>query len=236
MQTHTVFGGPVAREAPVWLNASLGLVRSLFEWIGVCIYLASAIVTAKMVRKICNGDGPTEEAKVPVSAYAGNVGWVALLTLLLSAAVGLVLFVPTLSFLSRHQLGSMTLSPYVTWPETLLMYLVIAYVMTPPTLRLIAKAVGRRPAAAAISMGRIIALALATCSLLLSLLASLVKLPGADERGDLLVLGYMNSLFVALPYVPLYIAFGLLAMMNDAQSVGEAGAEAPILERVDSGA
>jgi hypothetical protein len=46
----------------------------------------------------------------------------------------------------------------------------------------------------------------------------------------------MNSLFVALPYVPLYIAFGLLAMMNDAQSVGEAGAEAPILERVDSGA
>jgi len=47
----------------------------------------------------------------------------------------------------------------------------------------------------------------------------------------MLALGYVNSLIVALPYVPLFIAFGLLAMRGDAPMV-----EAPILERTDSGA
>jgi len=233
LQRHTVFGGAVARDAPVWFSTSLGLVRFLCEWIGTCTYIAAAIVTAKMVQSICHRDRPTDGAKVPVTAYAGNVGWVALQTLLLSAAVGLVVFVPTLYLAQRQPRSIMN---YVTWIETLFLYLTVAYLMTPPALRLIGRTMGHRPVSEAVATGRNIALALATCSWLLGFLDMLVKIPGVHERGEGLALGYLKSLFVALPYVPLFIAFGLLAMKTDGPSVGEPGAEAPILEREDSGA
>ena len=231
LQTHTVLGGTVAGKAPVWLYPGLGMLRFMVEWANACIYIAAAIVTAKMVQGMCHRHGSVDKAKVPASVYAGNVVWVALQALLLSAAASVVVVFPVLYFLLHHQLRSLMMSPYVASTELLLVYLAVAYLMTPPMLRLITRSLGNATSSVAIAMGRNMALMVATCIVLLGLLEAVGKTPGVHVRADMLALGYVNSLIVALPYVPMFIAFGLLAMRGDAPMV-----EAPILERTDSGA
>lgn len=201
----------VGSTAPVESTTARALVFGIAALIGftlqtssIACYAIAFFVTARMVwqrdERLASGGRPREGRAIVELSVRG---------LLVTWALGIVeAFVLWAVMKTRwHAAATWWIVSIAISAVTMSVF---AYVMVPPAMRLL-RGSRESPGDRSIGLGRKCAVAAVIASMALAILEHIILGIIYGSRDDILAIRAMESLIVALPYAPLYVALSLLA-------------------------
>lgn len=218
LQEHSLLGASSTYDVnnPAKIHAvylAAGILRFGFELAGVCAYLVAAIITARMLGQMPLQGGPGVSNQRPsIAIYTRSILWLGFMSFLLAMAVGVLISVPSFYYAASLHQNSLMTKPYIASIEVLPAYLIVAYFMVPPLLRLLAWPRNTLIDAETISIGRKFAMVTATIAAAIAIPIGMVKLPLPNTAAETLIANAIGSLIDSVPYIPLFIALSLLAI------------------------
>jgi hypothetical protein len=211
------------------------------EFTDVCCYIVALLMTAKMLGRLtaANGrDNPYSE--ISIANHGAGVLVLGLIVFVLAYVFIPLVFAPILYYANSAHRTSILTRPYVLAPEVLLLYMTLAYFVTPMALKLLFRPKKHLVDAESISRGRKFSLLAGATITLLSLIQMSISKSYLQGLSGSATFGVLSTVFVALPYIGLFVALSLVAadsVPDEADFVtAESGAEAHLLREVDSGA
>jgi hypothetical protein len=215
-EEHSVLGGTTQSGAHTGIATAASyfaapLITLLFSWAEVAAYVVAAIVITRMIRRLLAKDDVELSRETPLGSYAAGILWLSLLTLLVAYCADIPLGALWLYWRQFHMTSSFVRMPVLNcllvWPG----YLLIALVLTPMCLRLMARSARSVMRGDVGAMGRRASIYAGVAIVVLSGLSS-IKICSIASSGQKIVFGAILSLVVALPYIPLFISLSLLAL------------------------
>ena len=217
-QGHSVLGGsfPASGDgtAEYGVYVASFLITTACEYADICCYVIAMLIIARLLSKLMTETTHGGSYRGFSVARHGLSGlWLSLFVYLLALASTALMF-PLLSSATALHRSSLLKLPFVIAVVYLVMYSALAFFTTPVALRLLARAGGAEIGPQEIAIGR-------RCSLLAGLAISLfsgIQLSIVEklhtDHAQSEAFGIVGTIFIALPYVPLFIAFSLISMKD----------------------
>ena len=218
LQSHSVLTGSTgtidSSSAKYWeAYLLLGFAKFGLLLIDVCGYVTAMLVTAKMLsRLIANDTQNAPYADISISSHSRSVLWLSFLTLVLALASGALILIPVSAYSASIHRISLITKPYVIGIHILIMYLVLAYFITPLALRLLARSQSHEIGAVELSAGRKASMFTGLAIAVISVLQLEAAHSYQTTLTQRMVFAIAGTVITALPYTPLFIALSLLAM------------------------
>lgn len=215
MQPHSVLTGAMGSSSEKYWEAYLliGLVKFGLLLIDVCGYVIAMLVTARMLGRLLAQDTQNAPyADISISSHSRSVLRLSFLTLILALALGALLGIPAFAYAASVHRTSLLTKPYVIGIGILIIYLVLAYFITPLALRLLARSQSKAIEAAELSAGRKASMFTGLAIAVISVLQLEAAHSYQTTLTQRMVFAIAGTVITALPYTPLFIALSLLAM------------------------
>jgi hypothetical protein len=242
LRHRSVLGGYVSDESPGRAStiAVLAAVNTnVIQYADVCCYVIALLMTAKMLGRLtATAEQDNPYADISIANHRSGVLLLGLLTYVLALASGTLGFAPILYYAySVHHLSILT-RPYVTATELLFIYAMLAYFATPMALRLLSRPRRHTVDAETISTGRKCSLMVGIAITLLSVIQQSFSKPYFQGLAVSAGFGVLSTVFLALPYIGLFVALSLVVAERQSDDAAvadaEAEAEAHSLREADS--
>jgi hypothetical protein len=185
----------------------------VLQYADICGYVVALLITAKMLGRL-TADNPKDApyANISIASHWSGVLWLGLLAYVVAfGSVVIFIFLPIAYFpAAAHHLLSILKRPYFMAPTGFITYAALAYFLTPVALRLLSRLGKRGISCKEIATGRKSWLITGAAITALSFIQLSTPKPFDANLAERAAVGLFWTIFVSLPYVPLFIALSLL--------------------------
>jgi len=230
--SHSVLTGSVAGFAQPgsaqYLIAILlsGLVSNACNLANVCCFFVALMMTVKMLERYTTGTSQVRLMSWRLIGFSVGFYVMGLLSLLL-VFLGV-------SQLTTHAHKSYLLTqPSILGLQLGLVCVLLSYLLAPAALRLVAKSCGHVVAVGGDKAARVCATIASVVLTVIEVAAMRIRVTGRSSLLETVLTSLFITIAIALPYIPLFVAMGLLALEGPEE---DPGAEAPhLVEPVPAG-
>ena len=182
----------------------------VLQYADICGYVVALLITAKMLGRLTAYDPKdTPYANISIASHWSGVLWLGLLVYVVAFGSG-VIFIPAAYYTGAARHLSILSKPYVIAPVGFVMYALLAYFLTPVALRLLSRSEKNEIRGKDIATGRTCWLLAGAAITVLSLIQLSTPNPFDANLAERAAVGLFWTIFVSLPYTPLFIAISLL--------------------------
>ncbi len=238
----TVLGGYVSNESAgrsSMLLALAGVNTAVCQYADSCCYVIALLMTAKLLGRLtATAEQDNPYADIAVAHHGSGVLLLGLVVYVLALASGTLAFAPIYYYAnSVHHISILT-RPFAIATEILFMYAMLPYFATPIALRLLSQTRRHTIDAETLAKGRKCSILAGIAITLLSVIQMSFSKPYFQGRAVSAAFGVLSTVFLALPYIGLFVALSLVAVegISDRAEVAdeEPGAEVHSLREADS--